>query len=49
MNIAEWIANIFILGIAVLIWVIVLFGACLLVSIATKYIKETFGGEEWEK
>jgi hypothetical protein len=40
MNIAEWIANIFILGIAGLVWVAVIFGAMLVVSIITKTIKE---------
>ena len=45
MNIAEWIANLFILGIAALIWVIVLFGVALLINIATEYIKRTFKGE----
>ena len=40
MNISEWIANIFILGIAGLIWVAVIFGSMLVVSIITKTIKE---------
>ena len=40
MNIAEWIANIFILGIAGLVWVAVIFGSMLVVSIITKTIKE---------
>ena len=45
MNIAEWIANIFILGIAALIWVVVLFGVCMLINIVTEYTKRTFKGE----
>ena len=40
MNIAEWIANVFILGIAGLVWVAVIFGSMLVVSIITKTIKE---------
>ena len=40
MNIAEWIANIFILGIAGLVWVAVIFGLMLVVSIITKTVKE---------
>jgi len=40
MNIAEWIANIFILGIAGLVWVAVIFGSMLVVSIIVKTIKE---------
>jgi hypothetical protein len=39
-NIAEWIANLFILGIAALIWVISLFIMLLLVSIITDRIKK---------
>lgn len=45
MNIAEWIANIFILGIAALIWVVVFFGCALLINIGTEYIKRTFNGD----
>ena len=40
MNIAEWIANIFILGIAALLWVLVVFGAMMVVSVLNKSIKE---------
>ena len=40
MNIAEWIANIFILGVAGLIWVAVIFGAMLIISIINKAVKE---------
>jgi len=40
MNIAEWIANIFILGISGLIWVAVIFGSMLVISIVTKTVKE---------
>ncbi len=44
MDIAEWIANIFILGIAALLWVLVVFGAMMAVSIINKAIKETING-----
>lgn len=40
LNIAEWIANLFILGIAALIWVISLFMMLLLVSLITERIKK---------
>tara|TARA_R110000803_G_scaffold210370_1_gene281957 strand:+ start:2622 stop:2768 length:147 start_codon:yes stop_codon:yes gene_type:complete len=40
LNIAEWIANLFILGLAGVIWVIVIFGIMMLLSIATRTIKE---------
>ena len=39
-TIAEWIANVLILGIAGLVWVAVIFGTMLVVSIITKTIKE---------
>lgn len=40
MNLAEWIANLFILGIACLIWVIALFGFITILSVANKIIKD---------
>jgi len=40
LNIAEWIANLFILGIAAFIWVISLFIMLLLVSVITDRIKK---------
>ena len=40
MNIAEWIANLFILGIAALIWVLVAFGIMMIVSLLIRAIKE---------
>ncbi len=40
LDVAEWIANIFILGIAALIWVISLFMMMLLVSLLTDRIKK---------
>lgn len=40
LDVAEWIANIFILGIAALIWVISLFMMLLLVSLITERIKK---------
>tara|TARA_R100000458_G_C8262625_1_gene237988 strand:+ start:493 stop:639 length:147 start_codon:yes stop_codon:yes gene_type:complete len=45
MNIAEWIANLFILGIAGLIWVIVLFGVLLLINIVKDGIDRMIKGE----
>ncbi len=40
MNIAEWIGNLFILGIAGLIWVLVIFGVMMIISMLNKTIKE---------
>ena len=40
MNIAEWIGNTFILGIAGLIWVLVIFGVMMIISMLNKTIKE---------
>ena len=40
MNIAEWIANILILGIASLLWVFAIFGAIIIISILNKIIKD---------
>ena len=40
MNIAEWIGNFFIVGIAALIWAIVIFAAMIIISILNKIIKE---------
>tara|TARA_R100000664_G_scaffold12249_1_gene19723 strand:- start:8059 stop:8199 length:141 start_codon:yes stop_codon:yes gene_type:complete len=40
MDIAEWIANVFILGIASLLWVIVAFGLMMLLSIINKTVKD---------
>jgi hypothetical protein len=40
MNLAEWVANIFILGIAGLIWIAVIFGAMLIISVINKAVKE---------
>ncbi len=39
-NIAEWIANIFILGIAALIWTIVIFAFCMLFSMGKRCIND---------
>ena len=40
MDIAEWIANLFILGIASLLWIIVAFGLMMLLSILNKIVKD---------
>jgi len=37
-DIAEWIANLFILGLAGVVWIIVIFG--LIISIINKWIKD---------
>jgi len=38
MNIAEWIANLLILGLATLIWIISIFGCCMLISMGKQAI-----------
>jgi len=38
MNIAEWIANLLILGLAALIWLTAIFGFCMLMSMGKKLI-----------
>ena len=43
MNIAEWIPNVFILGVAGLIWVAVIFGSMLVISVIIKTVKEFKG------
>ena len=40
MDIAEWIANLFILGIASLLWIIVGFGLLMFFSILNKLIRD---------
>ncbi len=40
MGIAEWIANIFILGIAACLWVAAIFGGMMIASLITNKIKE---------
>ena len=39
MDIAEWIANMLILGVAVVIWAIGIFLFAMIISIANKFIK----------
>tara|TARA_X000001382_G_scaffold123525_1_gene107407 strand:+ start:371 stop:523 length:153 start_codon:yes stop_codon:yes gene_type:complete len=39
-NIAEWIANIFILGLGAVLWVIAIFGITIIFSVINKSIKE---------
>ena len=39
-NIAEWIANVFILGLGAVLWVVAIFGIIMVVSIINKSIKE---------
>ena len=45
MDIAEWIANLLILGIAVVIWGIGMFIVAMMVSIISKFIKQHIQGE----
>ncbi len=45
LNIAEWIANLLILGLAGFIWFIVIFGFMMLVSVAARGIREVTDGE----
>lgn len=40
LNIAEWIANLLILGLAGLVWLLIFFGFAMLLSISNKAIKE---------
>tara|TARA_R100000008_G_scaffold65079_1_gene42088 strand:+ start:11 stop:199 length:189 start_codon:yes stop_codon:yes gene_type:complete len=47
-DIAEWIANLFILGLAGIIWVIVIFGAMMIISIINKWIKDIIKNNEKE-
>ncbi len=48
LNIAEWIANLFILGIAALIWVVALFGFAMMINIAVEAARKT-RSEQWVK
>jgi len=45
-DIAEWIANLFILGLAGMIWVIVIFGVMMIISIINRWIKDIIE-KEW--
>ncbi len=45
LNIAEWIANLLILGLAGFIWFVVIFGFMMLISVAVRGIKEVTSGE----
>ena len=51
MNIAEWIANLLILGVAALIWVIAIFGLFMIISISKKAIDDIIpkGEEKWKR
>jgi uncharacterized membrane protein len=39
-SIAEWIGNLLVLGIAAMIWIVVVFGAMMIFAIFKKFIKE---------
>jgi len=45
LNIAEWIANLFILGIAALIWAIVIFMLCMFVSMGADRTRKYLHGK----
>tara|TARA_Y100000034_G_scaffold132707_1_gene196339 strand:- start:753 stop:914 length:162 start_codon:yes stop_codon:yes gene_type:complete len=40
MNIAEWVANLLILGLAAVIWMTAIFGFCMLISMGKKLIDD---------
>tara|TARA_R110002020_G_scaffold7979_4_gene32969 strand:- start:91 stop:234 length:144 start_codon:yes stop_codon:yes gene_type:complete len=40
LNIAEWIANLFILGIAGMLWIMIVMGCMVIFSIVNKAVKE---------
>tara|TARA_R100001530_G_scaffold131507_1_gene103225 strand:- start:1799 stop:1942 length:144 start_codon:yes stop_codon:yes gene_type:complete len=42
MNIAEWIANLLICGIAVMIWLVAIFFICMLIHMGKEFINKTF-------
>ena len=48
LNIAEWIANLFILGIAALIWVVALFGIAMMMNVAVEAAKR-MKDDKWVK
>jgi len=45
-DIAEWIANLLVLGLATLVWLIAIFGFCMLTSMAKKTIDNFTEGRE---
>ena len=47
-DIAEWIANLLVLGIAVVIWAIGVFMIAMILSMANQWIKEIVKGESNE-
>tara|TARA_R100000501_G_C2586903_1_gene88184 strand:+ start:40 stop:207 length:168 start_codon:yes stop_codon:yes gene_type:complete len=51
MNIAEWISNLLILGVAALIWVIAIFGLFMIISISKRAIDNIIpkGEEKWKR
>jgi len=51
MNIAEWISNLLILGVAALIWVIAIFGLFMIISISKRAIDDIIpkGEEKWKR
>jgi len=40
LNLSEWIANLFILGLTVVIWLIAIFLICILISLFEQWMKE---------
>ena len=51
MNIAEWISNLLILGVAALIWVIAIFGLFMIISISKRAIDDIIpkGEKKWKR
>ena len=47
-DIAEWIANLLVLGIAVVIWAIGIFMIAMIISMINKWVKEIVKGESNE-
>ncbi len=47
-DIAEWIANLLVLGIAVVIWAIGVFMIAMIISMINQWIKEVVKGEDNE-
>ncbi len=45
-DIAEWIANLLVLGLATLVWLISIFGFCMLISMGKKAIDNFIKGRQ---
>jgi len=51
MNIAEWISNLLVLGVAALIWVMAIFGFFMIISISKRAMDNIIpkGEEKWKR